>query len=72
MAAFLFDVVDTWNPWFTGIEVHADDETQARQRAEQMMFARRGVSAPAGVTIHPRETPDLGAVVDLDKETDRG
>lgn len=49
MTAYRFSVVDEMNPWFLGVTVDADDEAQARRRAEHILFARRDVGV--GVTL---------------------
>lgn len=54
MSVYRFVIDDHMNEWAVSIEVEADDEAQARRRAEGYMFARRSVGdAEGSVRLEP-------------------
>jgi hypothetical protein len=42
---YTFRILDEFNEWAVAIQVNAEDEEQARRRAEHIMFARRTTSS---------------------------
>lgn len=55
MTVHRFRIIDEMNEWAYAIEVEADNDTQARARAESYMFARRSVGDADGLVHIKRD-----------------